>query len=157
MQVHLIRHADALSRTGFDQPDEFRPLSDRGRAQARGLADRRWSSVADVISSPAIRCVTTVAPLAARNGLVVVGDEGLAEGVSPAAALKLIEEGDFEADLVMCSHGDLIPELLGLLEARGCELLGPSLVDKASTWTVMFTDGVAQTATYVAPPELPDT
>jgi 8-oxo-(d)GTP phosphatase len=156
VQVHLIRHADALSRKGFDQPDEYRPLSDRGRDQARGLADRRWSSVVDVLSSPAIRCATTVAPLAARNGLTVESRPELAEGADPALALNMIEEGDFAGDIVVCSHGDLIPEMLHLFELRGCTLVGPSMVDKASTWTVEFQGGVAETATYVAPPVLPD-
>ncbi|MFN2582854.1 MAG: hypothetical protein ABR498_08965 [Candidatus Dormibacteria bacterium] len=36
-RLHLIRHADAGDREQWSGPDELRPLSDKGRRQARDL------------------------------------------------------------------------------------------------------------------------
>ena len=56
------------------------PLDDRGRAQAEALADRLAPvRLTAVYSSPLDRCVQTMAPLAAQQGLQVVEREGLIE------------------------------------------------------------------------------
>ena len=55
-------------------------LDDRGRAQAEALADRLAPvRLTAVYSSPLDRCMETMAPLAARQGLDVVTREGLIE------------------------------------------------------------------------------
>jgi probable phosphomutase (TIGR03848 family) len=55
-------------------------LDDTGRAQAEKLVERLAGvPLAELVSSPMLRCEQTVAPLAADRGLVPVGEPELAE------------------------------------------------------------------------------
>ena len=61
MRLLLVRHADALPE-GATRPDEHRPLSPIGRAQARELAallSEAGIEVGGVVSSPLVRAVQT--------------------------------------------------------------------------------------------------
>ena len=110
MSVVLLRHASAGDRDEWQHDDRLRPLDDRGRRQAlalRKLADR---GITRVVSSPYVRCVETVEPLAATLGLEVEVDRRLAEGADPDDALALLAELDGG---VACTHGDVIEALLG--------------------------------------------
>lgn len=151
MTLHLIRHAHALNRSGHDGDDRSRELSERGHLQASELAT--WSlfdRVTRIVSSPAVRCVDTVAPLAARLGLTVVEDHRLYEGSDAATVLDMSEEPN---DVVLCSHGDLIPEALRLAGMRGAELVGRRMVDKGCTWSITFEDGRMRKAVRTPAPE----
>jgi 2,3-bisphosphoglycerate-dependent phosphoglycerate mutase len=65
--ILLIRHAHAVWT-----PDEARPLSEQGRADARKLANGlAYLQVDAVYSSPATRAVQTVEPIAAEKKLPV--------------------------------------------------------------------------------------
>jgi probable phosphomutase (TIGR03848 family) len=79
--IVLVRHG-VTSETGPVLSGR-RPgidLSDEGRAQAEGAADRlAGAPVAAVYSSPLERCHQTAAAVAARHGLEVTVDDGLAE------------------------------------------------------------------------------
>ena len=62
MDLYLIRHADAVDRSDPNYSEEERPLTERGRAQARSLAAAlvaRGVSFDAVISSPLDRCRQT--------------------------------------------------------------------------------------------------
>ncbi|MGH2977676.1 MAG: SixA phosphatase family protein, partial [Gaiellaceae bacterium] len=96
-------------RSDWEGDDRLRPLDARGRAQAAGLVELlRPLGVRRVISSPYVRCVQTVEPLAAALGLQVEQDDRLAEGQGTAAAALLREDG-----VVCCTHGDIVEALLG--------------------------------------------
>jgi len=85
-----------------------------------------------VRSSPAIRCLQTVAPLARVRMCTVESDARLFEGSEAESALDLIEE--FSDDyLALCSHGDVIPELIDFLRARGVPSEGRGC-EKGSVW-----------------------
>src|SRR4051794_39945165 len=85
MTVFLVRHADAKSRANWPHPDDTRPLSRKGLHQAEALVDRLVDRpVRRVLSSPAVRCVETLAPLAGKLGLSVQQTESLLEGASTA-------------------------------------------------------------------------
>jgi 8-oxo-dGTP diphosphatase len=153
MLVHLVRHAVAESRSSWSLPDSARPLDERGRKQAAGLVGQRdWSNVRSIASSPAVRCLDTVAPLAAHLGLAVLTEERLGEGRDPSAVLAMIAEAD-RGDLVLCSHGDLIPEVLRLAESRGALVERPRKWAKGSTWTITCDDGEFVEAAYTPPPK----
>lgn len=119
MTVFLVRHGDALSRNGWMQDDELRPLTEKGHRQAAGivelLGDRR---IGQIISSPAVRCTQTVEPLAAERGLKIVSDPALCEGSALRPARQLLDDLDHA---VVCSHGDLIPDLLNQLMSEGLD------------------------------------
>jgi phosphohistidine phosphatase SixA len=70
--------------------------------------------VSRVVSSPYVRCVQTVEPLAAALGVEVEEDERLEEGAGAAATPLLSESG-----LVCCTHGDIAEALLGRSLKKG--------------------------------------
>ena len=159
MRLHLIRHGQAESRRDWRGPDRGRPLTKKGRRQARALAERDWGppgQVGRVISSPYLRCVQTVAPAAERLGLEVTTDDRLAEGLYSADPTELLDwlAGLGPADSLICSHGDVLPELMRLMSLRGMTLDGPMACKKASTWTVEFDDEGPVHAGYTPPPSL---
>src|SRR5207244_302489 len=69
MAVFLVRHAIALGRSDWDGDDIDRPLTKRGERQAVGLVDLlKDHDIRRACSSPAVRCVHTVVPLATKLG-----------------------------------------------------------------------------------------
>jgi 8-oxo-dGTP diphosphatase len=105
----LLRHASAGDRYGWSGDDRLRPLDEKGRRQAEKIAKVLGTEdVRRVVSSPLVRCVQTVEPLAAALGLDVELDDRLAEGAGGSARALLEEDG-----VVACTHGDVIYELLG--------------------------------------------
>ena len=91
MTVYLLRHADAGERDAWAGPDHLRPLSESGRQQADQLVDVLGDrEIGKVISSPYVRCVETVAPLAERLDLKVEEDDALAEGADIDDTVDLI-------------------------------------------------------------------
>jgi len=141
--VHLVRHGSAGTRNDLDPRDAERHLDERGHRQAEALADvladRR---VTTIVSSSADRCVETVDPLARRLGLRVVATHELFEGADTDAAWALLATAaDADGDALLCSHGDVIPELIRRAQLRGMEIPGRSGCGKGSRWTLTGWDG----------------
>jgi len=155
-RVHLIRHADSAQRHSWNDFDHDRPLTETGRAQATALADLDVVLTTDVRSSPAVRCVGTVAPLADRNGVRVLEDTRLSEGADPREVVDWLSSVA-DDELVLCSHGDMIPDVLALLTTRGMTLDGPNACQKASVWTCVFEGDQPQHAGYRPPPLIEET
>jgi broad specificity phosphatase PhoE len=148
--VYLVRHAKAGSRKAWTGDDELRPLSKRGRAQARALAKRlAVDGITRVFSSPYVRCRQTVEPLAERSDVPVELSEALREGASLADSLRLVEKvaGD---DAVLCTHGDVLGNLLMHFAELGVDLQ-TDRIEKGSVWALQFGDGEVRGATYVPP------
>lgn len=113
----LIRHAVAEERENWRGPDDAqRPLTDAGRKQAERIAKAvmnmvdeldRDAAIVSLRSSPALRCIDTVRPLARRSGVALDIDANLMEGldIKPPSPR---EEGVH----IICAHGDNIPWLL---------------------------------------------
>ena len=88
MSLLLVRHAVAVSKHDWPSDDRLRPLNDKGFAQARALVDvLAGHRIEVIVSSPAVRCVQTVEPLAAALGLEVVEDAVLWESM-PLAPVR---------------------------------------------------------------------
>ena len=127
-------------------------MSDKGRQQASALVDTlSLHPVKRVLSSPAVRCITTVEPLAARFGLPVEQDDRLAEGASLDDVESLLGE---VSDAALCSHGDVIPMLLRELTNRGMRPAQGLRWSKASTWVIERGEDGWGTGTYVPAPTL---
>jgi phosphohistidine phosphatase SixA len=104
----LLRHAAAGDREHWAGDDFHRPLDARGRREAEALVELlRPFGVRRVVSSPYVRCVQTVEPLAAALGLPLELDDRLAEGAGGSALTLLQEDG-----VVSCTHGDVVHELV---------------------------------------------
>ncbi len=151
MTLWLVRHAHAGDRHHWSLDQDERPLSERGRTQAAEvtslLADR---GIERILSSPATRCAETVEPLADKLGLAVETTSLLYEGTSADEAMAVID-GVLSTEAVLCSHGDVIPDLLRALRRRGLESNGIGACEKGSTWELSVVNGSVVDATYHPP------
>lgn len=152
MTVYLVRHAKAGDRATWEGDDRLRPLTKRGRRQAEGIASRLGDATFDrLVSSPYVRCLETLVPLAsARTQSLEVAD-GLLEGATLDEAMALLTK-HADGGAVLCSHGDVIPMLLGHLAARGVDLGSDPQWAKGSTWVLEHRAGEVTAARYVPPP-----
>ncbi len=148
MSLFVVRHAVALSRHQWPGDDRLRPLSEKGFGQARGLVDLlAGNRIETIVSSPALRCTQTVEPLATALGLEVVEDGVLWEGGSVGPVRRLAGELDHA---VLCSHGDVIPELIDHLIGEGLEAVGRDC-KKGSTWVLERNGPSFVRGTYLPP------
>ena len=115
----LVRHTEAGDRERWEDDDFHRPLDARGRRQAAELVEiLRDLEVRRVVSSPYVRCIETVRPLAIARELSVESDDRLAEGAGASAFELLHEDG-----VVCCTHGDIIEALLGRGLSKGAAVV----------------------------------
>jgi 8-oxo-dGTP diphosphatase len=138
VKLYVVRHADAGSRSAWDGDDDLRPLSKKGRRQAAGLLELLADVGANrLVASPAVRCVETLGPLAERLGLTIETDRRLAEGSRGDDALKVGHELQAVGDVgVVCSHGDVIPDLLSELKVNGTTFRHGLTWPKGSVWVL---------------------
>jgi len=116
----VVRHAHARSRSKWERDDQERPLAGRGRREATDLV-----RVLDVfrpdrlVSSDAVRCRQTVAPLATHGGLEVELDHRLSEDTSGRRVRSAIGEVVRQAitgrSTVLCSHRPTLPAIFDAL------------------------------------------
>jgi 8-oxo-dGTP diphosphatase len=151
--VHVIRHAEAGDRKRWRGPDEERPLSRGGRRQARGLAERfATEPFVQFLSSPFVRCVQTVEPLADANGLTIETMDQLAEGRPWEYLEKLILQAETEGPTAICVHGDGFIGLMTDLFERGISRPVARGFKKGSAWVLEVRDGTIVSARHVPAP-----
>jgi 8-oxo-dGTP diphosphatase len=161
---YLVRHGAAGDRHAWHDADELRPLDEEGRREAEALVALLAEAVIErLLSSPYLRCVQTLEPLAAARGMPVETTPVLAEGAGGAGAVELLSRDEA---LVACSHGDVIEEALDLLAAAGVALEGRSRgapqgagssfaeTPKGATWVFDLRNGTIVKGVLV-PPEAP--
>ena len=89
----------------------MRPLDKRGRKQARALVDALEPfAIESILTSPYLRCVQTVEPLAASRGLELELRAELGEGRLDGVALARSLAGQ---PVVLCVHGGLSDSAFG--------------------------------------------
>jgi 8-oxo-dGTP diphosphatase len=149
--IYLVRHAHAGSRHDWPGADHERPLSSKGRKQARGIVERFGDrAITRVLSSPSTRCRQTVEPIAERCGVTVEESPAIAEGAHVGDAMALIRSL-IRTDAVLCSHGDVIPEVISALAAGGVLVNGRRSAAKGATYVIEVDGGELLSATYVEP------
>lgn len=152
-RVYVVRHAKAGSRDRWDGDDVDRPLTKNGQAQAVELGRRlRKVATPTLLSSPYLRCVQTLEPLAVALETKVSPDERLTEGAPFEAAVELVLATP--SGSVLCSHGDLIPDLIGALHRRGAHLTTDADWRKASVWVLTREHGRIASMAAWPPPEI---
>jgi 8-oxo-dGTP diphosphatase len=153
MTTYLVRHAKAGDRSQWDGPDDLRPLSKTGRRQAGGLVKQLdGEPVEHVVTSPYVRCRQTVEPLAERRRLAVDLADELIEGALVGDALRLIDKFAY-THAVLCTHGDVLGNVLENLERRGVPLGNIKKLEKGCTWVLEFDDGEIVSGHYVPAPK----
>lgn len=117
VELYLLRHAHAGDPAAWDGPDEDRPLSKKGLAQAerlgRLLADAGFAPDA-VITSPSLRASQTAEIVAARLGRPVRVDERLAPGFDRGSLEDVLRDAGDPPRAVLVGHD---PDFSDLLEA----------------------------------------
>lgn len=129
----LLRHAKAVNRSSWDGPDPERPLSSKGRADARRLVTPLGAlGLHHVITSDAVRCAATVRPFATRHAVPVETEPALSEdghADEPSRLVPVVQKllSDDTA-AVVCSHRPVLPDLLAAATDRArCEIPSPAL------------------------------
>ena len=121
MPIYLVRHAKAGNRSTWEGNDVVRPLTQAWLRQSKIIAERLLLHQPTVLlSSPYVRCLQTLEPLAETTGLEIQIDERLAEESPLEKSLAVLD--DVADNAVLCSHGDVIPDLVNGLIRRGMEV-----------------------------------
>lgn len=153
VRVFVVRHADAGRPRRPAPDDHLRELDEHGRLQAGGLFEvlepHGVGAATAVLSSDYPRCVQTVEPLASALGRRVTPEPLLREGTPLREVLGLLR--GLPSDTVVCSHGDVVGDLVLWLESR-VDLGGDLRWQKASTWVLDLSGGEVAAARYVKPP-----
>jgi phosphohistidine phosphatase SixA len=137
---YVIRHAKAGSREKWAGDDRKRPLTKKGIKQAQDIVEVLSPyPVASIFSSHYLRCVQTVQPLARRLRLKVDESVSLAEGHGLAGLHEFLDDGDLD-NAVLCTHGDIVWELVEDMVKRKILRAGEGGFDKGSTW-ILHIDG----------------
>lgn len=149
---YVVRHAKAGSRGHWTGDDRLRPLSHKGREQAEALVPlfKRFPVTA-IFSSPFLRCVQTVEPLARARGVTVKEEPSLAEGNGLAGAMSLMGNPGLDA-AVLSTHGDIVWELVEDLVKRHIVKPGDGGYEKGATWVVDVEDGTPVRARFIDAP-----
>ena len=152
--LFLIRHAAAGDRSSWQGDDRDRPLTAKGLAQSKALVDDlRDRQIEAIFSSPYVRCLQTVMPLAEVLGLEVHVEDVLAEGEVGKRARELVKSLAGQ-NAVLSTHGDVIPALLDWMARRGMALKSALDCKKGSVWELDMRAGEFHKAVYVPPPEV---
>ncbi len=135
MSLYLVRHAKAGSRSDWKGDDRGRPLTPAGHQQADGITLLLGHlPIPKIWSSPYVRCLQSVEPLAEKLGLNVKITEALAEGDVFHDAVALVDKAPDHS--VLCSHGDVIPAVIDALMHRGLVIKGEPDWRKGSIWVL---------------------
>jgi 8-oxo-dGTP diphosphatase len=150
----VVRHADAGDKRGWKGPDLLRPLSAAGHRQAEGLVVRLEDyPIERILSSPSLRCVQTVRPLAADRFLEIEPLAALGVGAGPVEVLEVFWDLALR-NTVLCTHGETIGRLMEQLAADGLTVTDPLDWPKGSTWLLQRTDRRQVLGRLLAPLEL---
>jgi 8-oxo-dGTP diphosphatase len=151
--VYLVRHAKTLNRYTWPEPDHLRPLSKAGFRQAAALPEHLGNvPFSRLVTSPYVRCVQTLEPLAEADGAVLELADWLAEGAGAAAALELLLAMAGDGPVAACTHGDVILDTLAELGFAKTPLEDPLECKKGSTWILEVGEGSFRRGRYLEPP-----
>jgi len=157
MQVMLARHARAVSKREWAGSDLLRPLDDVGERQAMGLVDTLADTpIRRLVSSPALRCVQTLEPLASHHpGSSIETNDLLAPDGDARTVLDRLRDG--LADAVLCTHGEVMRPLLRHVRRHHVPIIGDpggrgSLLVKGVLWRLDIADDGSITALHAFAP-----
>lgn len=137
----VLRHTSAGARLSSTEIDRWRRLDEAGRLVARQLvwsfADRR---ITRVVSSPLVRCIESVVPIAESRGLVVEQRSELEPDGDVDDLVGLLVELPDTA--LVCTHREVFGKLFG-----------PDVTcEKGGAWVLERNGPELIPALYLAPP-----
>lgn len=127
-------------------------MSKKGAEQAQELVTIFANyDISAVYSSPYLRCMQTVEPLARAHRLKVQAEPGLAEGRGLQPAFQFFENSTLD-QVVLCTHGDILWELVEDLANRRVLPAFREDFAKGSTWVVEVKGGAPVKARHIPAP-----
>ncbi|MFL6138626.1 MAG: NUDIX hydrolase [Frankiaceae bacterium] len=142
----VLRHASAGERSQWQGEDDERPLDELGQVQAEAIAAVLTAfHPRHLVSADVVRCLTTLAPYAARTHATVQSEPLLSEvgaATHPEAAVaRCVETVMAHVPTVLCTQRKALPTLLdGLADAFPGARCG-ELLRKGEMYVLHFTDG----------------
>ncbi|MES2169712.1 MAG: NUDIX domain-containing protein [Actinomycetota bacterium] len=129
--IIALRHGKAVSPGSWDGPDTTRPLMHRGLTEAKSVAPAiaAWGPQ-KLISSTAVRCLTTIEPTASITGLTVKHEPGISQDAYEDGTAKvnkiLRKRVAKQRPVVLCSHGPVLPGIIdAVASATGTAMDAP--------------------------------
>jgi 8-oxo-dGTP pyrophosphatase MutT (NUDIX family)/phosphohistidine phosphatase SixA len=127
----VVRHAKAKPRSAWSRAEGDRPLAATGKRQALAVTRllRAWSPER-IVTSPWLRCLSTVVPYARKAGVTVRERPQLTEAShkrhpkKAAAVVQALFDKDVPAAL--CTHRPVLPTVLGVLSRH----MAPELAEQ---------------------------
>ncbi|WP_309068576.1 NUDIX hydrolase [Microbacterium sp.] len=141
--VIALRHGKAVPRDEWDRGDAGRPLTPRGKAQAKAVVGGlRAFGVRRIVTSTAVRCVATVGPLSKAIARRIeetdlISQDAWEDGTSDVREVvgRRVRAGK---PAVLCSHGPVLPDILSELALATGTMRGAYLADAAALETGAF-------------------
>jgi 8-oxo-dGTP diphosphatase len=159
--VFLIRHVKAGDRDAWREPDELRPVSKTGRKQALRLVRLLGhAGCSRLVSSPYLRCIQSLEPLAETLGLDIDIAVELGEGQPIPGAEAWILAVATDGPAALSTHGDVVDGVLSNLAARGVPFVDHQelrRIPKGGVWRLDVHDGHVRRVTGLPLPKGPRT
>lgn len=141
--IIVLRHGKTTPADTWDGPDATRPLTQRGVEQAASIVPSilAWTPKR-ITTSPAVRCMATLAPLAAATGIqpkqkTGISQDGFTE--NPSSVREVIgKRVRSRKTAVVCSHRPVLPEILRELALATGTTTGSYLNDASALGTAEF-------------------
>jgi len=149
---YVVRHAKSGSRSHWSGDDRLRPLTNKGQNQAEALVQiLEPFPISAVFSSPFLRCIQTVQPLAKALKLPIKQTPALGEGKGLDGAMTILGDKKLKRS-VLSTHGDIMFELVEELVKQKIVRAGEGGFDKGAMWVVEVKDGSFVAARYIPAP-----
>jgi phosphohistidine phosphatase SixA len=155
MLVLLVRHGHAGSKRRSLREDIVRPLNPQGRAEAQALVPLLAPyEPLRIISSPYLRCLQSVTPLAHALGVTVRESPSLVPDAGAGGTiLSLNVAFNGSGAVVLCTHGEVIRDMQARLGSDGPANFNVDAPrEKASVWLLEREERQFVSATYLPPP-----
>jgi 8-oxo-dGTP diphosphatase len=142
--IIALRHGKAVPPSSWDGPDSTRPLLHRGVEQADSVAAGIAAfAPSKLISSTATRCLATIAPTSELAGIPVELTHDISQDAHEygrAQVEKVVAKRIAKRrTAVLCSHGPVLPEIIGEVARLTGTAEQPSLRNASLLSTGEFT------------------
>ena len=125
VQLYLLRHADAGDPAAWEGDDAARPLSDKGRRQAKRLARHLENIKLEpdaIVTSPKLRAAQTAKVVGQALGVGPTEDDRLAGPLDLATLGALLGSTDGARRIVLVGHDPDFSSLASSLSGAPIEL-----------------------------------
>jgi 8-oxo-dGTP diphosphatase len=153
--ILLIRHGKAGSKKRWKGDDALRPLDAEGKESARRIATvAPCYGPARILAADLVRCADTVRGVSVETGVALDLEPrltGAKYAADPQATIDLVRELVARGGTsVLCSQGEVIPDLMQRLAERSQLRLRRPPARKGSVWALSFAGDTLLAADYDA-------